>query len=106
MTTYTPILDRVRAAESLKDKTQFLTYLGNALSAAKKRVTPEEREELSAFAVSELEKVPALLDACENYRAKDEVYGLTDSLMNLMMFLYANPAAVPPARMETVKAVK
>lgn len=105
MTTYTPILDRVRAAESLKDKTQFLTYLGNALSAAKKRVSPEEREELSAFAVSELEKVPALLDACENYRAKDEVYGLTDSLMNLMMFLYANPAAVPPARMETVKAV-
>ena len=105
MTTYTPILDRVRAAESLKDKTQFLTYLGNALSAAKKRVSPEEREELSAFAVSELEKVPALLDACENYRTKDEVYGLTDSLMNLMMFLYANPAAVPPARMETVKAV-
>ena len=54
MTTYTPILDRVRAAESLKDKTQFLTYLGNAITASKKRVTPEEREELAAWGVDQI----------------------------------------------------
>lgn len=105
MSTYTPILDRVRSAESLHDRIQYLTYLGNALSASKKKVSPDEREELADFATTELERVPALLNACENYRAKDEVYSLVDSLMNLIMFLYANPAAVPAPRMERIKRV-
>lgn len=105
MTTYTPILDRVRAAETMHDKSQLLTYLGRALSANRKKITPADKGELAAFALSELEEVPALLNKAENYREKDEIFGIMDSLMNLVMICYDSPAAVPPDRLEMIKRV-
>ena len=105
MTTYTPILDRVRAAETMHDKSQLLTYLGRALSANRKKLSPADRTELGAFTLSELEEVPALLNKAENYREKDEIFGIMDSLMNLVMICYDSPAAVPPDRLEMIKRV-
>ena len=105
MTTYTPILDRVRAAETLHDKSQLLTYLGRALSANRKKITPADKGELAAFALSELEEVPALLNKAACYREKDEIFGIMDSLMNLVMICYDSPAAVPPDRLEMIKRV-
>ena len=105
MTTYTPILDRVRAAETLRDKSQLLTYLGRALSANRKKITPADKGELAAFALSELEAIPALLNKAACYREKDEIFGIMDSLMNLVMICYDSPAAVPPDRLEMIKRV-
>ena len=105
MTTYTPILDRVRAAETMHDKSQLLTYLGRALSANRKKLSPADRTELGAFTLSELEEVPALLNKAENYREKDEIFGIMDSLMNLVMICYDSPAAMPRDKVEMIQRV-
>ena len=105
MTTYTPILDRVRAAETMHDKSQLLTYLGRALSANRKKLSPADRTELGAFALSVLEEVPALLNKAENYREKDEIFGIMDSLMNLVMICYDSPAAMPRDKVEMIQRV-
>ena len=106
MAAFTDIINGAKNAETLRDKSQLLTYLGRALSSnRKKKLTPEDRAELSAFALSELEEVPALLNKAESYREKDEIFGLVESLMNLVMICYDSPAAVPPDRLEMIKRV-
>ena len=105
MTTYTPILDRVRAAETMHDKSQLLTYLGRALSANRKKLSPADRTELGAFTLSELEEVPARLNKMESYREKDEIFGIMDSLMNLVMICYDSPAAMPRDKVEMIQRV-
>lgn len=105
MTTYTPILDRVRAAETMHDKSQLLTYLGRALSANRKKLSPADRTELGAFTLSELEEVPARLNKAECYREKDEIFGIMDSLMNLVMICYDSPAAMPRDKVEMIQRV-
>ena len=105
MTTYTPILDRVRAAETMHDKSQLLTYLGRALSANRKKLSPADRTELGAFTLSELEAIPARLNKTENYREKDEIFGIMDSLMNLVMICYDSPAAMPRDKVEMIQRV-
>ena len=105
MTTYTPILDRVRAAETMHDKSQLLTYLGRALSTNRKKLSPADRTELGAFTLSELEEVPARLNKAERYREKDEIFGIMDSLMNLVMICYDSPAAMPRDKVEMIQRV-
>lgn len=105
MSAFTNIINSIQSAETLHDKSQLLTYLGRALSANRKKITPADKGELAAFALSELEEVPALLNKAENYREKDEIFGIMDSLMNLVMICYDSPAAVPPDRMEMIKRV-
>ena len=105
MTTYTPILDRVRAAETLHDKSQLLTYLGRALSSVKKKPSPADREEIGAYVLSELENVPALLNKAENYREKDEIFSLMDALMGLVMVCFDSPAAMPRDKVEMIQRV-
>ena len=105
MSAFTNIINSVKAAETLREKSQLLTYLGRALSANRKKITPADKGELAAFALSELEEVPALLNKAENYREKDEIFGIMDSLMNLVMICYDSPAAVPPDRLEMIKRV-
>ncbi|MBE6651781.1 MAG: hypothetical protein E7610_00015 [Ruminococcaceae bacterium] len=105
MGTYTDILNHAREETSLHDKSQCLTYLGRALSASKKKIAPADREELAIFAVSEMENVPALLDNAANYREKDEIFGLVESLMNLVMISFDSPAAVPADKLEMLRGV-
>ena len=105
MTTYTPILDRVRAAETMHDKSQLLTYLGRALSSVKKKPSPADREEIGAYVLSELENVPALLNKAENYREKDEIFSLMDALMGLVMVCFDSPAAMPRDKVEMIQRV-
>ena len=106
MSAFTDIINGAKNAETLHDKSQLLTYLGRALSAnRKKKLAPEDRAELSAFALSEMENVPAMLNKAENYREKDEIFGLVESLMNLIMICYESPAAMAPNHLETVRHV-
>ena len=105
MPAFTNIINSIKTAETLRDKSQLLTYLGRALSANRKKLSPADRTELGAFALSELEEVPALLNKAECYREKDEIFGIMDSLMNLVMICYDSPAAVPPDRLEMIKRV-
>lgn len=105
MSAFTDIINGAKNAETLRDKSQLLTYLGRALSANRKKITPADKGELAAFALSELEEVPALLNKAACYREKDEIFGIMDSLMNLVMICYDSPAAVPPDRLEMIKRV-
>ena len=105
MSAFTNIINSIQSAETLRDKSQLLTYLGRALSANRKKITPADKGELAAFALSELEEVPALLNKAACYREKDEIFGIMDSLMNLVMICYDSPAAVPPDRLEMIKRV-
>ena len=54
MSAYTNIINSVKNAETLHDKSQLLTYLGRALSANRNKITPADKGELGAFALSEL----------------------------------------------------
>lgn len=103
MSLFTPIINHVREADTLHDKTQCLTYLGRALSTAKKKITPDIRAELSAFAFAEAETVPVRLDAATCYREKDEILGYLNSLMNLVMFCYPSRDAVPADKLELIR---
>ena len=103
MSSYTDILTRGREAATLHDKSQYLTYLGRALSSSKRKLAPDDRKELADFAFSEIAGIPALLDNAANYREKDEILGLMDSLMNLIMICFDNPAAVPSESMEMLR---
>lgn len=105
MSAFTDIINCIQSAETLRDKSQLLTYLGRALSANRKKLSPADRTELGAFALSELEEVPARLNKAACYREKDEIFGIMDSLMNLVMICYDSPAAVPPDRLEMIKRV-
>ena len=105
MSAFTNIINRIQSAETLRDKSQLLTYLGRALSANRKKLSPADRTELAAFALSELEEVPALLNKAENYREKDEIFGIMDSLMNLVMICYDSPAAMPRDKVEMIQRV-
>lgn len=105
MSAFTNIINSIQSAETLHDKSQLLTYLGRALSANRKKITPADKGELAAFALSELEAIPALLNKAACYREKDEIFGIMDSLMNLVMICYDSPAAVPPDRLEMIKRV-
>ncbi len=103
MATFTEIINSAKNAETLHDKSQLLTYLGRALSANRKRITPADKGELGEFALSELEAIPALLDKTENYRDKDEIFGIMESLMNLVMICYDSPAALAPDKVEMIR---
>ena len=105
MSAFTNIINGAKNAETLHDKSQLLTYLGRALSANRKKITPADKGELAAFALSELEEVPALLNKAENYREKDEIFGIMDSLMNLVMICYDSPAAMPRDKVEMIQRV-
>ena len=105
MSAFTNIINSIQSAETLHDKSQLLTYLGRGLAPAKKKMTAADRDEISTFVLSELEEVPALLNKAACYREKDEIFGIMDSLMNLVMICYDSPAAVPPDRLEMIKRV-
>ena len=105
MSAFTNIINSIQSAETLHDKSQLLTYLGRALSANRKKITPADKGELAAFALSELEEVPARLNKAENYREKDEIFGIMDSLMNLVMICYDSPAAMPRDKVEMIQRV-
>lgn len=105
MSAFTNIINSIQSAETLHDKSQLLTYLGRALSANRKKLSPADRTELGAFALSELEEVPALLNKAESYREKDEIFGIMDSLMNLVMICYDSPAAMAPDKGEMIQRV-
>ena len=105
MSAFTDIINSIQSAETLRDKSQLLTYLGRALSANRKKITPADKGELAAFALSELEAIPALLNKAECYREKDEIFGIMDSLMNLVMICYDSPAAMPRDKVEMIQRV-
>ena len=105
MSSFTNIINSIKTAETLRDKSQLLTYLGRALSANRKKITPADKGELGAFALSELEEVPARLNKAESYREKDEIFGIMDSLMNLVMICYDSPAAMAPDKVEMIQRV-
>ena len=105
MSAFTDIIYCIQSAETLRDKSQLLTYLGRALSANRKKLSPADRTELAAFALSELEEVPARLNKAESYREKDEIFGIMDSLMNLVMICYDSPAAMPRDKVEMIQRV-
>lgn len=105
MSAFTNIINNIKAAETLRDKSQLLTYLGRALSANRKKLSPADRTELGAFTLSELEEVPARLNKAECYREKDEIFGIMDSLMNLVMICYDSPAAMPRDKVEMIQRV-
>ena len=105
MSAFTDIINCIQSAETLHDKSQLLTYLGRALSANRKKITPADKGELAAFALSELEAIPALLNKAECYREKDEIFGIMDSLMNLVMICYDSPAAMPRDKVEMIQRV-
>ena len=62
MSAFTNIINSIKTAETQHEKSQLLTYLGRALSANRKKITPADKGELAAFALSELEAIPALLN--------------------------------------------
>ncbi len=105
MSNFTPIIERAREAATLHDKSQLLTYLGLTLSSSKKKLATADKRELGDFALSELELIPELLDKEESYRGKDEIFGLMDSLMNLVMICYDSPAALPRDKVEMIQRV-
>ena len=105
MSAFTDIINCIQSAETLRDKSQLLTYLGRALSANRKKLSPADRTELGAFTLSELEEVPARLNKAECYRDKDEIFGIMDSLMNLVMICYDSPAAMPRDKVEMIQRV-
>ncbi len=106
MSAFTDIINGAKTAKTLHDKSQLLTYLGRALAAnRKKKLAPADREELAAFTLSELETIPALLNKAENYREKDEIFGLVESLMNLVMICYDSPAAMAPDKLDIVRRI-
>ena len=105
MSTFTDILNNAKTAKTLHDKSQLLTYLGRTLSSAKKKLTPADRDELAAFALAEIEGVPALLNKAENYREKNELFDLFESLLNLVILCYASPAEMPRDRVEMIQRV-
>lgn len=103
MSAFTDIINGAKNAETLHDKSQLLTYLGRALSSVKKKPSPADREEIGAYVLSELENVPALLNKAENYREKDEIFSLMDSLIGLVTLCYDSPAAMAPEKLNTVE---
>ena len=105
MSAFTDIINGAKNAETLHDKSQLLTYLGRALSSVKKKPSPADREEIGAYVLSELENVPALLNKAENYREKDEIFSLMDSLMGLVIVCYDTPAAMPRDKVEMIQRV-
>ncbi len=105
MSAFSEIIKGIQTAETLHDKSQLLTYLGRGLAPAKKKITPADKSELGAFALTELEALPALLNKAENYREKDEIFGIMDSLMNLVMICFDSPAAMPRDKVEMIQRV-
>ena len=105
MSAFTDIINRAKNAETLHEKSQLLTYLGRGLAPAKKKMTAADRDEISTFVLSELEVVPTLLNKAENYREKDEIFGLMDALMGLVMVCYDSPAAMPRDKVEMIQRV-
>ena len=105
MSAFTDIINGAKNAATLHDKSQLLTYLGRALSSVKKKPAPADREEIGAYVLSELGNVPALLNKAENYREKDEIFGLMDALMGLVMVCYDSPAAMPRDKVEMIQRV-
>ena len=105
MSAFTEIINGAKNAETLRDKSQLLTYLGRALSSAKRKLDPADKNELATFALSEIEGLPALLNQAGSYREKDELFGLFESLMNLIMICYDSPAAMPRDKVEMIQRV-
>ena len=103
MSAYSEILSLIREANSLREKEQLLTYLGRSLSVSKKRLLPADRRELGDFAVDEMARIPDILDKAADYREKDAVFGIVDSLMNLVMLCFGGPANVPAEQLEVLK---
>ena len=105
MSPFTNIINGAKNAETLHDKSQILTYLGRALSSSKKKPAAADRNEIGTYVLSELEAIPALLDKAENYRKKDEIFSLMDSLVGLVTLCYDSPAAMPRDKVEMIQRV-
>ena len=71
----------------------------------KKKLTAADKQELGGFALSELEAIPSLLNRAPCYREKDEIFGIMDSLMNLVMICYESPAAMPRDKVEMIRGM-
>lgn len=105
MSAFKEITDGIRNTAGYKEKSDLTHYLCNILQNLKRRVDAQDSDFLKNFALSEMEKLIAVIPATENYREKDYIFGYEDGLLGVLSLSGTTFASLSAAHASTVRAL-
>lgn len=105
MSVFTEYIHTLRELNTYEEKSRHAEYLVRVLEGNQKRLSAEDKQFLSAFAVGECARLLELIPATEGYAAKDAIFAYENSLMGIIMGCNRSPADLPPEDLATLQAL-
>lgn len=105
MSKYAEILDAVKNAESIKEKTQMSEYFLNVIERVKDDLYADERADITDFALEELETIPELIKNAESYREKCKIFDYENAVLGLVTVATGYVGELPQEKLDMVKSV-
>ena len=105
MTQYTDLLNHIIETESYDQKARILSVIVKSIESKKGNIPHGEKEEIVAFAFTEIKKLISAIPQANTYRQKDEMFSYEDNLMGIVILCHPSAAQVPEENLNDIKTL-
>ncbi len=105
MTQYTDLLNHIIETESYNQKARMLSVIVKFIESKKGNIPQGEKEEIVAFAFTQIKKLISAIPEAKNYRQKDEMFSYEDNLLGAVMLCHPSAAQVPEENLNDIKTL-
>ncbi len=97
------IISDIKQTEDYEQKRQMVAMLLTFLKSKRIKAEKNNKEILSAFALSEIENVTAVNFSATNYKEKSLIFMYADLVFDLVMAVHQKPQELPPDKIASLK---
>lgn len=94
MVNYSQFFDCINQVDNYSQKAHMLAVLINAFNDKKFKISADDRQLVSDFLFSEIQRLIPLIPTVEDYKVKDEIFEYEDNLIGLVMKCHASAAEI------------
>ena len=105
MTQSTDLLNHIIETESYDQKARILSVIVKSIESKKGNIPHGEKEEIVAFAFTEIKKLISAIPQANTYRQKDEMFSYEDNLMGIVILCHPSAAQVPEENLNDIKTL-
>ena len=105
MTQFTDLLNHIIETESYDQKARILSVIVKSIESKKGNIPHVEKEEIVAFAFTEIKKLISAIPQANTYRQKDEMFSYEDNLMGIVILCHPSAAQVPEENLNDIKTL-
>ncbi len=105
MTQFTDLLNHIIETESYDQKARILSVIVKSIESKKGNIPHGEKEEIVAFAFTEIKKLISAIPQANTYRQKDEMFSYEDNLMGIVILCHPSAAQVPEENLNDIKTL-